>query len=71
MANGVAAPQGGGQGQVDIGQVKANAEKDFQQQLALLDLQRQISSQNTLMQALTTIEKGKDDVLKSIANNMK
>lgn len=69
MANNVAAPQGGGQ--VDIGQVKQNAEKDFQQQLALLDLQRQISSQNTLMQALTTIEKGKDDVLKSIANNMK
>lgn len=69
MANNVQAPQGGGQ--VDIGQVKANAEKDFQQQLALLDLQRQISSQNTLMQALTTIEKGKDDVLKSIANNMK
>ena len=71
MAEGEVRGPGGANGAPDYNTIKDNANKDFQQQLQLLDLQRQISAQNTLMQALTTIEKGKDDVLKSIANNLK
>ncbi len=61
---------GGGQ-QLDPGQLDKNREADFQRQLQLMEVQRKQNAQNTLVTALSTMEKGKDDVLRAIANNLK
>lgn len=52
-------------------QEQAKADADFKQQLQMLDLQRQVNSNNTFITAMSTLEKGKDDVLRAIANNLK
>ncbi len=54
-----------------IGDQSKALEQDKQTQLQLLDLQRRTNAQNTMFTALTTMEKGKDDVLRAIANNLK
>lgn len=47
------------------------AQQDFEQQLKMMDLQRQVNANNTFITAMSTLEKGKDDVLRAIANNLK
>ena len=55
----------------DIAQAKADAAADKKFQLDMLSLQREITSQNTTMNALSSIQKGNDDVLRAMANNLK
>jgi hypothetical protein len=50
---------------------RAKADADFKMQLDMMDLQRQVNTQNTYITAISTLEKGKDDVLRAIANNLK
>lgn len=47
------------------------AQQDFDNQLKMLDLQRQVNANNTLITAISTLEKGKDDVSRAMANNLK
>jgi hypothetical protein len=46
-------------------------QQGFQQQMAMQELQERAHQQQQLMMGLSSIEKGSDDVLKSIANNLK
>lgn len=55
----------------DIEKARADAAADKKFQLDMLSLQREITSQNTTMNALSSIQKGNDDVLRAMANNLK
>ena len=55
----------------DLQTAKDNAAADKKFQADMLDLQRQITSQNTTQTALSAIQKGNDDVLRAMANNLK
>lgn len=69
MANDLQA--GGFNREAAVADQRAKADADFKMQLDMMDLQRQVNTQNTYITAISTLEKGKDDVLRAIANNLK
>ena len=70
-----AAQAGGGvvgaNGQPDFAKMEENRKKDLETQLIMQEIQRKTTAQNTTMTALSTLQKGNDDVLRSIANSLK
>jgi hypothetical protein len=68
--NDIAAPQPKTRDE-QLADAQARADADFASQLKMNELQRQVNSNNTYVTALSTLEKGKDDVLRAIANNLK
>ncbi len=58
-------------GSVNQAKLEENRRKDLENQLIMQEIQRKTTAQNTMMTAISTMQKGADDVLRTIANNLK
>ena len=56
---------------IDFGKLEANQAKQAEQQEKLMEFQSRVNFENTTTQAKSTLLKGNDDVLRSIANQLK
>ncbi len=69
MANGGAGAVSGNA--IDFAKLEANQAKQMEQQTKMQEFQQKVNFQNTTMTAISTMLKGNDDVLRSIANSLK
>jgi hypothetical protein len=60
-----------GDQQALIDQQKELADKNFAMQMALMDLQQHIHEQQEKAMTLSNIEKGKDEAMKAVIQNIK